>query len=153
MPRQYIKLFKEALQVVPQSYFLVPTSYKLKGIVRERVFRYELYHRLRSLQPAEDPLSLHAEIDKSGHHDFEEDDQKNPDFVFHIPGTHAYNTLVVEVKGTLERTENVINDFHVMTRFIEQYKYRGGLFILYNCTPEEFSIFAINNLPNRCLES
>jgi hypothetical protein len=76
-------------------------------------------------------LTLNGEIDKRGHIDFAPKDQKNPDFVFHIPGTHEGNTLVIEVKGKLE-PDDIEKDFNTITTFIEEYEYTAGVFVLYN---------------------
>ena len=82
-------------------------------------------------------LSLNGEIDKRGHVDFEQQDQRNPDFVFHVPGTHEGNTLIVQVKGTLERRNEIIEDFTTVLRFINWYRYRAGVFIIYNHSFDE----------------
>jgi len=79
----------------------------------------------------EPDLTINGEIDKRGHIDFAPEDQKNPDFVFHIPGTHEGNTLVIEVKGKLE-PDDIEKDFNTITTFIEEYEYTAGVFVLYN---------------------
>ena len=88
------------MKLVGPEYFKIITTYNTGGIIRERVFCYELYHQLRQILPKDDPITLHAEIDKRGHIDFGPDDRRNPDFIFHTPGTHKGNTLVIEVKGS-----------------------------------------------------
>jgi hypothetical protein len=128
----YLAIIREALSRVETGYYRLRTTYAEAGVVRERVFCYELYHQMRSIMGAAQPLIIHAEIDKSGHADFEAADQRNPDFVFHVPGEHERNTLVVEVKGTLDSVAGVLKDFETLERFVTGYGYRAGVFILYN---------------------
>lgn len=130
--RPYIDLIKHALPQVGPGYFILTTTYEPSGIVRERVFCYELYHQLRKIMTTNLDLTLNGEIDKRGHIDFAQNDQKNPDFVFHIPGTHEGNTLVIEVKGKLNPCVDIKKDFNTITTFIEKYGYIAGIFVLYN---------------------
>lgn len=129
----YLDLVKASLQAIEPAYFNLATTYEPSGIVRERVFCYELYHKMRLLMTANHNLSLNGEIDKRGHIDFNPEDRKNPDFVFHIPGTHQGNTLVIEVKGHLNSSEAEIrNDIMTLLTFVNKYQYRFGIFILFN---------------------
>ena len=118
---------------VTQNYFKLTTTYEPSGIVRERVFCYELYHQLRLVLGNNHKLTLNGEIDKRGHRDFKEEDRKNPDFVFHIPGQHKGNTIIIEVKGKLD-FDGIIKDFETMTTFVSSYQYQAGVFLLYNDT-------------------
>ncbi len=133
--RQYVDLIKTALSQVESVYFKLETTYKPSGIVRERVFCYELYHQIRKIMPEFD-LTLNGEIDKSGHPDFVPRGLKNPDFVFHKPGSHEDNTLVIEVKGKL-KPDAIEKDFNKITNFIEEYNYKAGVFVLYNNSLEK----------------
>jgi hypothetical protein len=131
MLRDYIDLVKLALSQMDASYYRLLTTYNQAGIVRERIFCYELYHQIRScMRPDHDILSLHGEIDKGGHADFAVDDQFNPDFVFHVPGTHEFNTLVIEVKGNLHK-KGILKDFTTLLTFTSKYQYKAGIFILF----------------------
>lgn len=137
MVRPYIDIIKNALTQIAPEFFRIPTTYSPEGIVRERVFCYELYHQLRINIVNERFMSIHGEIDKRGHRDFTSEDQRNPDFVFHIPGTHESNTLVVEVKGSLNSIDGMVKDFNTLLSFVSNYGYAAGIFILYNHTIEE----------------
>lgn len=77
-------------------------------------------------------ISLSGEIDKRGHLEFDHEDQKNPDFVFHIPGTMSGNTIVVEVKGKLDNPDGIKKDFEKLHTFMAKYQYQAGFFILFN---------------------
>lgn len=131
--RSCIDLVKAALQNVESGYFNLATTYEPSGIVRERVFCYEFYHQVRLLMTDDFPISLNGEIDKRGHPDFKTKDRKNPDFVFHIPGKHEGNTIVIEVKGRLDYPEReILGDFKTLLTFVKNYNYQSGIFILYN---------------------
>ena len=136
MREAVIQWFSEALQSIPAAYLRLET---MDGpIVRERVFCYELYHKLRNIQEnnSELPeLTPNGEIDKSGHSEFR-DFGKNPDFVFHHPGTMNKNIYVIEVKGKINATD-IQKDFDTLLTFIGDKAYSFGLFILYNHTMNE----------------
>jgi hypothetical protein len=125
----------DALNKMKQPYFNLKTTYEPNGIVRERVFCYELYHQMRKILGDNGKLTLNGEIDKRGHIDFQEEDRKNPDFVFHIPGNFYGNTIVCEVKGKIN--EEIKKDFQTLLMFINNYSYQVGIFILYNHNREK----------------
>lgn len=138
MPKKHIDLIKKALSQVDQSYFYLLTTYSQNGIRRERVFCYELYHQMRLLMAQANAQLLpviHGEIDKRGHADFGQN-QVNPDFVFHTPGTHDNNTLVIEVKGQLDH-DDIEKDFKTLLSFVHDHHYQAGVFILYGHSFEE----------------
>lgn len=157
MVREYIDLIKASLKDIEPDYYRVITTYDNSGIVRERVFCYELYHQMRSRMQAQQipEVRIHGEIDKRGHRDFKTKHWKNPDFIFHVPGIHEFNTLVVEVKGTLNydrrqksqlnrvkssrsrKASTALNDIKNLLIFITNYSYAAGVFILYNHTFEQ----------------
>jgi len=146
-PTQYLDLVADALSDITQPYFMLATTYEPSGIVRERVFCYELYHKMRLKLGNDSRLSLNGEIDKRGHVDFEPGDQKNPDFVFHIPGTHEGNTIAMEVKGRIDRPANIVADFRTLLTFCKKYSYQAGLFALYNHTLNELARAIRRGLP------
>lgn len=135
--RQYMELIKDAIAHVAPEYFNLKTTYEPAGIVRERVFCYELYHQIQCCMKPCHRLSLNGEIDKSGHIDFDQADRKNPDFVFHVPGSREQNTLVIEVKGTLRDRRGIMGDFQTLLTFVSKYRYKAGVFILYNHSIDE----------------
>jgi hypothetical protein len=137
--REYLNLVKSALRRVESAYYKLTTTYEPSDIVRERVFCYELYHQIRSSMGPHHKLSLNGEIDKRRHIDFDRKDRKNPDFVFHIPGTHERNTIVVEVKGSLQASKGIVKDFDTIITFVSKYQYKAGIFILYNHTFDELA--------------
>ena len=68
--RRSLDLVRAGAENVKADYFRLTTTYDTSGIVRERVFCYELYHQMRLLMGEEVSLFLHGEIDKHGHRDF-----------------------------------------------------------------------------------
>lgn len=139
----YIDLVKVALAHVAPDYYQLPTTYSLAGVTRERIFCYELYHQIRLHMSPRHSLSLHGEIDKRGHRDFVKTDRANPDFVFHIPGTHAHNTLVMEVKGVIgpKYRRAIGKDFNTLLSFTSKYQYKAGIFILFGYTFDDLMHF------------
>jgi hypothetical protein len=148
-----IKFLKVALCKVEPGFFRLATTYEPNGIVRERVFCYELYHQVRLTMGQDRTLSLNGEIDKRGHSKFAPEDQKNPDFVFHIPGEFETNTLIVEVKGRLDGPDDIEKDFETILTFVRKYQYKAGVFILYNHSFAEFQQEMGNRLEDLCKQS
>jgi hypothetical protein len=130
-----LNMIQESIRNVGMKYFMLETTYEPSGIVRERVFCYELYHQIR-IHHDNNTVTLNGEIDKSGHKKFNKLDRKNPDFVFHIPGQMEGNTSVIEVKGKLVK-KDIIKDFNTLTLFVKKYDYKFGIFILYNHSLDE----------------
>ena len=139
----FIQLIRGSHDNVGDEYYRLTTTYKPLGIVRERVFCYELYHQMRLIQSQRGltDIQIHGEIDKSGHFEFDKDAQKNPDFVFHIPGMMQGNAIVVEVKGKIEGNyqEGVYKDIVTLSKFTDnKHYYHSGVLIIYNYTYDEF---------------
>ena len=139
----FVEMIEDSLENVGDEYYKITTTYESSGIVRERVFCYELYHQMRLVQSARGltDVQIHGEIDKSGHVAFDRNARKNPDFVFHIPGMMQGNAIVVEVKGKLEGTyqEGVYKDIVTLSKFTNnKHYYHSGILIIYNYTYDEF---------------
>lgn len=127
-----------SIKNVDSVFFRIPTEYELDGISRERVFCYELYHQLRLVLSDQHPFYLHGELDKSGHSAFPRNLRGIPDFLFHIPGTHDGNMVIMEVKGMLD-PNNIILDIKKINGFISHPKihYQYGVFLIYNYAIED----------------
>lgn len=143
----YLPFITDALNHVEQPYFLLPTTYT--PIMRERVFCYEFYHQMRTLQntpgyPRLSNLYIHAEIDKSGHKDFDKAHQANPDFIFHVPGEFKRNTIVVEVKNRLEK-KGISKDLNTLLTFVSTYQYKIGILIVFNKSITQVSTYLRKN--------
>ena len=121
MVESFIQLIRDALENVGDEYYKLTTTYRTLGVVRERIFCYELYHQMRLIQSTRGltDIQIHGEIDKSEHVALDSDARKNPDFVFHVPGMMKGNAIVVEVKGKIEGNyqEGVYKDIVTLSKF------------------------------------
>ncbi|MDD5502794.1 MAG: hypothetical protein PHH26_04940 [Candidatus Thermoplasmatota archaeon] len=135
MREQLKRLVIDSIKEVKEPYFKIKATYEPSGIVRERVFCYELYHQMRKMQEREPTLAsitLNGELDKRGYLNFNKRDRKNPDFVFHKQGDMEHNTAVIEVKGDISKSSQMIKDLNTITTFIHKYQYKFGFYICYN---------------------
>ncbi|OUL09465.1 hypothetical protein B0533_04685 [Sedimentibacter sp. SX930] len=154
----FIQLISDSLENVGGEYYRLTTTYEPLGIVRERVFCYELYHQMRlgQYESGLTDVQIHGEIDKSGHVAFDRNARKNPDFVFHIPGMMQGNAIVVEVKGKIEGNyqEGVYKDIVTLSKFTHnKHYYHSGILIIYNYTYDEFLRKIGEFLKNRLQEN
>ncbi len=129
---QFENLIIQAFDAVPQEYYKVLTAPEGKTVKRERVFCYEFYHRVRSLQTAHGwtDFRIHGELSKRGSEAIDED--SSPDFVFHQPGSMRDNLIVVEVKAGLPNAQDLENDWRKLVVFCTEYCYGRGLWIVIN---------------------
>ena len=154
----FVEMIKGSLDNVGDEYYKITTTYESSGIVRERVFCYELYHQMRLVQSERGltDVQIHGEIDKSGHIAFDRNSRKNPDFVFHIPGMMQGNAIVVEVKGKIEGNyqEGIDKDIVTLSKFTDnKHYYHSGVLIIYNYTYDEFLRKIGEFLKNRLQEN
>ena len=154
----FVEMITGSLENVGDEYYKITTTYESSGIVRERVFCYELYHQMRLVQYERGltDAQIHGEIDKSGHVAFDKNTRKNPDFVFHVPGMMQGNAIVVEIKGKLEGTyqEGVYKDIVTLSKSTDnKHYYHSGVLIIYNYTYDEFLRKIGEFLKNRLQEN
>jgi hypothetical protein len=146
---EFICLIKNALKNIEKKYYKFPTftDSGKKYITRERVFCYELYHQMRTIQKENDKndenyklkkLTLNGEPDKSGHQYIQ--NALNPDFIFHIPGTMD-NFAVIEVKGYDHQKSLIKNDLCKdlckLTEFVQNNGYEYGIMLIFNYSIEK----------------
>lgn len=138
LPDGYLKLIYDAIQKVAPKYHRIATSGTNEISYRERVYCYELYHWMRTLEEnkcdsgyygsnvADETIVINGEIDKAGHCII--DSNFNPDFVIHRQGTMDNNLCVVEVK--VKKSERGIKkDFGTISCMLSCYEYEYGIFI------------------------
>jgi hypothetical protein len=133
-----IDLIQEAANKVPKSYLKVPTRSNPAGIVRERVFCYELYHQMRLGQGSEPFFVINGEIDNRGILEFRKENRKNPDFIFYANHNIGLDTIAMEVKGKISSKGKIIEDFEKLLNWIYHEEYEFGVFLLYNYSLTEF---------------
>lgn len=118
-----------------QSFGLERSGHDI-AILRERVYCYELYHRLRLCLPdgEEFPFVLHGEVDKRGHHLLESlVGPRNPDFIVHKPGVQGdeANLAVVEVKSGRNVGTGLEKDAKTLVAFVERADYFRGVHLVF----------------------
>lgn len=101
---KFCALLAWATQAIGRDYFALPVA-NVQGEqplvkYRERVYAYELYHRLRCGWP-DWWYSLGGEIDKNGHPLIRggDLDLAKPDLLVHVPGQMDRNLVVIEIKA------------------------------------------------------
>ncbi len=143
----FVKLVYDAMRNVSKEFFEIEIAKGIEEKRRERVYCYELYHQIRSLQEKNNlnDFTVNAEIDKRGHSIITEN--FNPDIVIHQQGDMV-NYIVVEVKVTLN-AEGIAKDFNTIITMLEKYKYQYGIFILTGSSLQDFKHYFINNVLNR----
>ncbi len=130
----FLEALKKATREVPQDYFQLPVAGKEAPIYRERVYCYELYHRLRVALPADFHYSLAGEVDKRGHPIIRTPplNRRKPDFLVHSAGNMKRNLLAVEVKPGIARSRDIKKDIETLLSCLDQpADYEYGMFLIY----------------------
>ncbi|MCL2764071.1 MAG: hypothetical protein FWD40_02170 [Treponema sp.] len=124
-----LKLVLDTIEHVGYNFFKVPTTDDKQILLNsERVFCYELYHRIRQLQDNYcKELTLNGVLDNKRRINYK---NEIPDFLFHIHGTTSCNGAIIEVKNTLQ----IITDLNIIDKFINEYNYKLGILLIYNYT-------------------
>lgn len=133
----FLDTLKKVGYLINDDYFNIKFSNELKykGYEikhRERVYCYELYHKLRCSIGNVGPIILHAEIDKTKHHIIKKN--YKPDFVFHIPGEMEDNFFIMEVKH-IDNTK-IMADTKKIIKFLKEYNYQYGINLLFGTSTE-----------------
>jgi len=128
---EFIRRLRAACGAITAEYFQVPIAAG-DGVYRERVYCYELYHRLRQ-EWGHFPFSLGGEINKSGHPFFREGPHAlaKPDFLVHQPGSMDTNLASVEVKSSRQDVEALVADLRKLTWFRDEARYSGGILLIF----------------------
>jgi hypothetical protein len=113
------------------EYFQLPVT-DADAMYRERVYCYELYHRLRCLW-GDFPFSLGGEIDKTRHPHFKNGPyaRAKPDLLVHAPGNMSRNLACVEVKPFARPPTEFGCDLKKLTCFCCKAQYHRGIFFVY----------------------
>ena len=104
---------------------------------RERVYAYELYHRLRCIWPRWQ-YSLGGEVDKSRHPIVRGANLDNvkPDLLVHVPGGMDNNLIVIEIKAAspsppaIDRAA-IETDLKKLAAFCRSAKYEAGFLLVF----------------------
>lgn len=127
----FLSLLRRGCSDLGAEYFQMPQA-DSDSVYRERVYCYELYHRIRASWGALG-YTLGGEVDKNGHAFFRETPFANakPDFLVHDPGSMNRNLAVVEVKSATSDTASVIEDLEKLSWFCDNAGYYGGIQVIY----------------------
>jgi len=120
-----------ATREVGPEYFLLPIDGQ-SAVYRERVYCYELYHRMRSCWP-DGPYTLNGEVDKAGHQKLREvnADKCKPDLLVHVPGDMYGNFAVIEVKPCSADARGLRKDLLTLQLFSQKVGYRRAIYLIY----------------------
>lgn len=128
---EFMERFIGACASITAEYFQLPIAAG-DDVYRERVYCYELYHRLRQ-NWGDFPYSLGGEIDKNGHPLFRGGPyaQAKPDFLVHQPGSMDANLACVEIKSSVQDIEALVADLRKLAWFRDQARYFGGILLIF----------------------
>jgi len=120
----------KAIENMDAHYFQFPVAGRDEPIYRERVYCYELYHKLRCALGDVFPYRLHGEVDKVGHSTIK--NAKKPDFIVHKPGNMS-NLVIIEVKPVTvkERIKELCEDFKTLKWFLDNADYYRAIMLIY----------------------
>jgi hypothetical protein len=99
----FLDVFAQATARIGEEYFQLPVAGREAPLYRERVYCYELYHRLRLTMDdygLGHSYMLCGELDKSGHPYIRGGslERVKPDFLVHEPLSMTNNLVAIEVK-------------------------------------------------------
>lgn len=128
----FLRLLLTATARLEPRYFLFQVAGREDAIHRERVYCYELYHRIRECMPDGYPYVLDGEVDKAAHPFIQGRlGAVKPDFIVHVPGTMNRNLTAVEVKSINARVQDIRADMRTLRSFIEHAGYLKAISLIY----------------------
>jgi hypothetical protein len=153
---QFDQIFAEATRRIESPYMQLPIDGQEEPIYRERVYCYELYHRLRCQWPPEGRYSLAGEVDKSGHPLIRGNglDRVKPDLLVHEPGDMGGNYAVIEVKPVVATDGGLLKDIRTLSAFRNHGQYHRAILLLYGQPASidqvltRITLLAKKNVPN-----
>ena len=131
--KRFVEILKGATSRIGREYFLLPVAGSDDSIYRERVYCYELYHRLREFFEASGfQYSLAGEVDKNGHTIiYPKLGAKKPDLIVHKPKTMEDNLIVVEVKPIRTDIREAKKDIETLIGFLDHAQYYRASHLVY----------------------
>lgn len=132
-------ILKSATASIENTYFYLSID-SGDSVYRERVYCYELYHRMRCLWPSNTTYYLNGEVDKAAHPILRElgADTKKPDLLIHKPGYMEGNHTVIEVKSEKSAVKaSIKKDLNTLSLFVKKVKYDRAIYLLYGYNLDE----------------
>lgn len=146
--KKYFGMIECAMRNMEKEFFdieiAVKESKETDSQIRERIYAYELYHRMRCIQTFvnDKEYTINAEPDKSGHTIVGIDYRFNPDIIIHKQGKmdKGDNFLVAEIKTDLSKRNDkgIVKDFRTLACMTTRFRYEYGVFIITHATMEDF---------------
>ena len=166
----FSSILTQATENIDADYMQLPVAGQENTIYRERVYCYELYHRLRWAMSQLCPYMLCGELDKSGHPYIRGNslDRVKPDFLVHVPLSMSENLVAIEVKPVARiisgnarsgaakrcaiRRDAIKKDLRTLTAFRRDGKYHHAIYLIYGDDDRRFQhirarALALNNDP------
>ena len=156
----FLDLFLRATINIEEHYFQLPVAEIEKPVYRERVYCYELYHRIREQTPADFRYKLDGELDKTGHPLIQNVCGKvKPDFLIHERGMMNRNLVAIEVKPIRASIYGIKKDVKTLCCFLENAMYFRAIYLIYGEDEKSISKIArmvqrnMTGIPDECLFS
>jgi hypothetical protein len=128
----FLDLFLAATVNIESHYFQLPVAGREDAIYRERVYCYELYHRIREQMSNNYEYKLDGELDKTGHPLIQNlVGGVKPDFLVHERGVMNRNLAAIEVKPINAAREGRKKDIETLCGFVEKAQYFRAIYLIY----------------------
>ncbi len=128
----FLDLFFQATENIESHYFQLPVAERENPVYRERVYCYELYHRIREQMPDGYPYKLDGELDKTGHPLIENSvGGVKPDFLVHERGRMDRNLIAIEVKPINATNYGIRKDMETLCGFLANARYFRAIYLIY----------------------
>jgi len=129
---QLTRILTRATRAIAPEYFRL----NIDGgdpVYRERVYCYELYHRMRIRWPHETDYRLNGEIDKAAHPILMQlgAAHAKPDFLVHRPGHMAGNHAIIEVKTYRAANVDIRSDLEKLALFLNVVGYQRAIYLVF----------------------
>lgn len=139
----FLSMLLAATKSIEEHYFQLPVATKEDPVYRERVYCYELYHRIREQMPVDYPYKLDGELDKSGHPLIQRTvGDVKPDFLVHERGRMDRNLVAVEVKPVNASMAGVTKDIQTLSGFVANAQYFHAIYLIYGNNEAAFRSIA-----------
>jgi hypothetical protein len=128
----FFDLFLRATVNIGEHYFQLPVAEREDPVYRERVYCYELYHRVREQMPDDYPYRLDGELDKMGHPLIQNSvGGVKPDFLVHERGVMNKNLVIIEVKPINVVRDGIKKDMETLCGFLAKAQYFRAIYLIY----------------------
>ncbi len=129
---EFFDMLIRATGKVEGHYFEVIAAGEEDSKYLERVYCYELYHRIREMMPLGYAYVLDGELDKAGNPLVRQNvGPRKPDFIVHVPREMGDNLAVMEVKSARASWNDIGKDLEVLNSFVTRAGYHRAIYLIY----------------------